>query len=128
MHAGALRRAVTFSGCDNEASRHASWRPHSSNLPSVFPLRRSILPGHYKDQALGVVTCSSGWCERAALTENELGEIERRACRRRIVRGQVHTQHDGVRGRGRSHSFPGSASGPASTASRRLLVTRRAAR
>ena len=52
------------------------------NLPSVFLYGGSILPGHYKDQALDIVSVfeAVGACAAGTLTENELGEIEKRAC------------------------------------------------
>ena len=52
------------------------------NLPSVFLYGGSILPGHYKDQALDVVSMfeAVGACAAGPITENELGEIERHAC------------------------------------------------
>ena len=52
------------------------------NLPSVFLYGGSILPGHYKDQALDIVSVfeAVGACAAGTITENELGEIERRAC------------------------------------------------
>jgi len=52
------------------------------NLPSAFLYGGSILPGHYKDQALDVVSVfeAVGACAAGTITENELGEIERRAC------------------------------------------------
>ena len=52
------------------------------NLPSVFLYGGSILPGQYKDQALDIVSVfeAVGACAAGTITENELGEIERRAC------------------------------------------------
>jgi dihydroxy-acid dehydratase len=52
------------------------------NLPSVFLYGGSILPGHYKDQALDIVSVfeAVGACAAGTLSENELGEIEMRAC------------------------------------------------
>jgi dihydroxy-acid dehydratase len=52
------------------------------NLPSVFLYGGSILPGHWKDQALDIVSVfeAVGACAAGTITENELGEIERRAC------------------------------------------------
>src|ERR1043165_665950 len=52
------------------------------NLPAAFLYGGSILPGHYKDQALDVVSVfeAVGACAAGTITENELGEIERRAC------------------------------------------------
>src|SRR5205085_3918925 len=42
----------------------------------------AILPGHWKDQALDVVSVfeAIGACAAGTITENELGEIEKRAC------------------------------------------------
>jgi dihydroxy-acid dehydratase len=52
------------------------------NVPSVFLYGGSILPGRYKDQALDVVSVfeAVGACAAGTLSENELGEIEKRAC------------------------------------------------
>jgi dihydroxy-acid dehydratase len=52
------------------------------NLPSVFLYGGSILPGRYKDQALDIVSVfeAVGACAAGTITENELGEIEMRAC------------------------------------------------
>jgi dihydroxy-acid dehydratase len=52
------------------------------NLPSVFLYGGSILPGRWKDQALDIVSVfeAVGACAAGTLSENELGEIERRAC------------------------------------------------
>ena len=87
------------------------------NLPSVFLYGGSILPGHYKDQALDVVSVfeAVGACAAGTITENELGEIETaRVPDRRLVRGHVHREHDGVDQRGdRAWRCPGSASAPA---------------
>ena len=76
------------------------------NLPSVFLYGGSILPGHYKDQALDIVSVfeAVGACAAGTLTENELGEIEKRACPTEgSCAGHVHRQHDGVGGRGARH-------------------------
>src|SRR3954454_23974032 len=53
-----------------------------TNVPSVFLYGGSTLPGHYKNQALDVVSVfeAVGACAAGTLSENELGEIERRAC------------------------------------------------
>ena len=76
------------------------------NLPSVFLYGGSILPGHYKDQALDIVSVfeAVGACAAGTLTENELGEIETAGVPDRgVVRGHVHRQHDGVGRRGARH-------------------------
>jgi len=47
----------------------------------VFLYGGSILPGHYKDQALDIVSVFERSCVRGRHDHrDELGEIERRAC------------------------------------------------
>src|SRR5215218_2866002 len=81
MHAERLDAMVTFAGCDKSlpGMMMAAAR---LNLPSVFLYGGSILPGHYKDQALDIVSVfeAVGACAAGTLSENELGEIEMRAC------------------------------------------------
>jgi dihydroxy-acid dehydratase len=81
MHAERFDGMVTFAGCDKSlpGMLMAAGR---LNLPSVFLYGGSILPGRWKDQALDVVSVfeAVGACAAGTLTENELGEIEKRAC------------------------------------------------
>jgi dihydroxy-acid dehydratase len=81
MHAERLDGMVTFAGCDKSlpGMLMAAGR---LNLPSVFLYGGSILPGRWKDQALDVVSVfeAIGACAAGTITENELGEIEKRAC------------------------------------------------
>jgi len=81
MHAERLDAMVTFAGCDKSlpGMMMAAAR---LNLPSVFLYGGSILPGHYKDQVLDIVSVfeAVGACAAGTLSENELGEIEKRAC------------------------------------------------
>ncbi|MBM3659157.1 MAG: dihydroxy-acid dehydratase [Actinobacteria bacterium] len=81
MHSERLDAMVTFAGCDKSlpGMMMAAAR---LNLPSVFLYGGTILPGHYKDQALDIVSVfeAVGACAAGTLTENELGEIEKRAC------------------------------------------------
>jgi dihydroxy-acid dehydratase len=81
MHSERLDALVTLAGCDKSlpGMMMAAAR---LNLPSVFLYGGTILPGHYKDRALDVVDVFEGIgaCAAGTLTENELGEIERRAC------------------------------------------------
>ncbi len=81
MHAERLDALVTFAGCDKSLPGMLMAAARC-NLPSVFLYGGSILPGRYKDQALDVVSVfeAIGACAAGTLTENELGEIERRAC------------------------------------------------
>ncbi|HEX3669549.1 MAG TPA: dihydroxy-acid dehydratase, partial [Acidimicrobiia bacterium] len=81
MHAERFDGMVTFAGCDKSlpGMLMAAGR---LNLPSVFLYGGAILPGHWKDQSLDIVSVfeAIGACAAGAITENELGEIERRAC------------------------------------------------
>ena len=81
MHSERLDAMVTFAGCDKSLPGMLMAAARL-NLPSVFLYGGSILPGHYKDQALDVVSVfeAIGACSAGTLTENELGEIEKRAC------------------------------------------------
>ena len=81
MHAERFDALVSFAGCDKSlpGMLMASAR---LNLPSVFVYGGSILPGRYKDQALDIVSVfeAVGACAAGRLSENELGQIEMRAC------------------------------------------------
>src|SRR5436190_5406815 len=81
MHSERLDAMVTFAGCDKSLPGMLMAAARL-NLPSVFLYGGSILPGHYKDQALDIVSVfeAVGACAAGTLSENELGQIERRAC------------------------------------------------
>ena len=81
MHSERLDGMVTLAGCDKSLPGMLMAAARL-NLPSVFLYGGSILPGHYKDQALDIVSVfeAVGACAAGTLSENELGEIERRAC------------------------------------------------
>jgi len=81
MHSERLDAMVTFAGCDKSLPGMLMAAARL-NLPSVFLYGGTILPGHYKDQALDIVSVfeAVGACAAGTLTENELGEIEKRAC------------------------------------------------
>src|SRR5215470_722522 len=81
MHAERLDGMVTFAGCDKSLPGMLMAAARL-NLPSVFLYGGAILPGHWKDQALDIVSVfeAVGACAAGSITENELGEIERRAC------------------------------------------------
>jgi dihydroxy-acid dehydratase len=81
MHSERLDGLVTFAGCDKSLPGMLMAAARL-NLPSVFLYGGSILPGKYKDQALDIVSVfeAVGACAAGTLTENELGEIEKRAC------------------------------------------------
>jgi dihydroxy-acid dehydratase len=81
MHAERLDALLTFAGCDKSLPGMLMAAARV-NLPAVFLYGGSILPGHWKDQSLDIVSVfeAVGACAAGTLTENELGEIERRAC------------------------------------------------
>src|SRR4051812_23397474 len=81
MHAERMDALVTFAGCDKSLPGMLMAAARL-NLPSVFLYGGSIMPGQYKDQALDIVSVfeAVGACAAGTLTENELGEIEKRAC------------------------------------------------
>jgi len=81
MHAERFDALVSFAGCDKSLPGMLMAAARL-NLPSVFLYGGSILPGHYKDQSLDIVSVfeAVGACAAGTLSENELGEIEMRAC------------------------------------------------
>ena len=81
MHAERLDALLTFAGCDKSLPGMLMAAARL-NLPSVFLYGGSILPGRYKDQALDVVSVfeAVGACAAGTITEDELGQIEMRAC------------------------------------------------
>src|SRR5437763_9134869 len=81
MHAERFDALVSFAGCDKSLPGMLMAAARL-NLPSVFLYGGSILPGRYKDQALDIVSVfeAVGACAAGTLSENELGEIEMRAC------------------------------------------------
>jgi dihydroxy-acid dehydratase len=115
VHAERLDALVSFAGCDKSlpGMLMASAR---LNLPSVFVYGGSILPGRYKDRALDVVSVfeAIGACAAGTLTENELGEIEMRACPTEGSCAGMFTANTMASvGEAIGMSLPGSASPPA---------------
>ena len=115
MHAERFDALVTFAGCDKSLPGMLMAAARL-NLPSVFLYGGSILPGHYKDQALDVVSVfeAVGACAAGTLTENELGEIEKRACPTEGSCAGMFTANTMASvGEALGMSLPGSASPPA---------------
>src|SRR5438270_4438815 len=69
MHAERLDAMVTFAGCDKSLPGMLMAAARV-NLPSAFLYGGSILPGHYKDQALDVVSVfeAVGPCRGGTIT------------------------------------------------------------
>jgi dihydroxy-acid dehydratase len=80
-HAERLDALVTLAGCDKSLPGMLMAAART-NIPSVFLYGGSILPGRWRDQALDIVSVfeAVGACAAGTITENELGEIEMRAC------------------------------------------------
>jgi dihydroxy-acid dehydratase len=115
MHSERLDALVSFAGCDKSlpGMLMASAR---LNLPAVFVYGGSILPGHWKDQALDVVSVfeAVGACAAGTISQNELGEIERRACPTEGSCAGMFTANTMASvGEAIGMSLPGSASPPA---------------
>jgi dihydroxy-acid dehydratase len=81
VHSERLDGIVTFAGCEKSLPGMLMAAARL-NLPAVFLYGGTILPGQYHDRALDIVDVFEGIgaCAAGTLTENELGEIERRAC------------------------------------------------
>ncbi len=115
MHAERLDALVTFAGCDKSLPGMLMAAARL-DLPSVFLYGGSILPGHHGDQTLDIVSVfeAVGACAAGTLTENELGEIERKACPTEGSCAGMFTANTMASvGEALGMSLPGSASAPA---------------
>jgi len=115
MHAERFDALVSFAGCDKSLPGMLMAAARL-NLPSVFLYGGTILPGHWKDQALDIVSVfeAVGACAAGTLTENELGEIEKRACPTEGSCAGMFTANTMASvGEALGMSLPGSASPPA---------------
>jgi dihydroxy-acid dehydratase len=115
VHSERLDALVSFAGCDKSLPGMLMAAARL-NLPSVFLYGGSILPGHWKDQALDIVSVfeAVGACAAGTLTENELGEIERRACPTEGSCAGMFTANTMASvGEALGMSLPGSAAPPA---------------
>jgi dihydroxy-acid dehydratase len=115
MHAERFDALVTFAGCDKSLPGMLMAAARL-NLPSVFVYGGSILPGRWKDEALDIVSVfeAVGACAAGTLSENELGEIEKRACPTEGSCAGMFTANTMASiGEALGMSLPGSASPPA---------------
>ncbi len=81
MHAERFDGLVTFAGCDKSLPGMLMAAARI-NLPSVFLYGGSILPGQHNGRALDIVSVFEAVGSFAAgdMDEEELGQIERKAC------------------------------------------------
>jgi dihydroxy-acid dehydratase len=115
VHSERFDAVVTLAGCDKSLPGMLMAAARL-NVPSVFLYGGSILPGHWRDQALDIVSVfeAVGACAAGTLTENELGEIERRACPTEGSCAGMFTANTMASiGEALGMSLPGSASAPA---------------
>ncbi|AKL74174.1 dihydroxy-acid dehydratase [Actinobacteria bacterium IMCC26256] len=120
MHSERFDALVSFAGCDKSLPGMLMAAARM-DLPSVFVYGGSILPGHLGDQTLDIVSVfeAVGACAAGTITENELGEIERRACPSEGSCAGMFTANTMASvGEAIGMSLPGSAS-PAAVDSRR---------
>ena len=120
MHSERFDAFVSFAGCDKSLPGMLMAAARI-DLPSVFVYGGSILPGRLGDQTLDIVSVfeAVGACAAGTITENELGEIERRACPSEGSCAGMFTANTMASvGEAIGMSLPGSAS-PAAVDSRR---------
>jgi dihydroxy-acid dehydratase len=120
MHAERLDAMVTFAGCDKSLPGMLMAAARL-NLPSVFVYGGSILPGRRNGEALDIVSVfeAVGACAAGAITEDELGDIERRACPSEgSCAGMFTANTMAAVAEALGMSLPGSASPPAPDARR----------
>ncbi|CAB4858704.1 unannotated protein [freshwater metagenome] len=115
MHAERLDGFVGLAGCDKSipAMLMAAAR---LDLPSVFVYNGSILPGNHNGVALDITSVfeAVGACAMGKITEEELGEIERKACPGEGACGGMFTANTmSSIAEALGMSLPGSASPPA---------------
>jgi dihydroxy-acid dehydratase len=81
MHAERFDAMVTNAGCDKSLPGMLMAAARL-NLPAVFLYGGSILPGNHNGQVLDIVSVfeAVGACAAGAITEEQLGQIERKAC------------------------------------------------
>ncbi|QBI20996.1 dihydroxy-acid dehydratase [Egibacter rhizosphaerae] len=115
MHAERLDALVTLAGCDKSLPGMIMAAARL-DLPSVFIYAGSILPGRYRDQALDITSVfeAVGACAAGTMSEDELGEIERRACPTEGACAGMFTANTmAAVSEALGMSLPGSASPPA---------------
>ncbi|HEV8298149.1 MAG TPA: dihydroxy-acid dehydratase [Acidimicrobiales bacterium] len=115
MHSERLDAMVTFAGCDKSLPGMLMAAARL-NLPTVFVYGGSILPGNHNGQVLDIVSVfeAVGACALGTITEEELGQIERKACPTEgSCAGMFTANTMAAVGEALGMSLPGSASPPA---------------
>ena len=115
VHAERLDGFIGLAGCDKSipAMLMAAAR---LDLPSVFVYNGSIMPGEHNGNALDITSVfeAVGACALGHITEDELGEIERKACPGEGACGGMFTANTmSSIAEAMGMSLPGTASPPA---------------
>src|SRR5437764_8634 len=115
VHAERFDGFIGLAGCDKSipAMLMAAAR---LDLPSVFVYNGSILPGNYNGKSLDITSVfeAIGACATGAITEEELYQVERRACPGEGACGGMFTANTmSSIAEAIGLSLPGSASAPA---------------
>jgi len=115
MHAERFDAMVTNAGCDKSLPGMLMAAARL-NLPAVFLYGGSILPGNHNGQVLDIVSVfeAVGACAAGSITEDELGQIERKACPTEgSCAGMFTANTMAAVAEALGMSLPGSASAPA---------------
>jgi dihydroxy-acid dehydratase len=115
MHAERFDGFVGLAGCDKSIPSMLMAAARL-DLPSVFVYNGSILPGNYNGRSLDITSVfeAIGACATGAITEEELYEVERRACPGEGACGGMFTANTmSSIAEAIGMSLPGSASPPA---------------
>jgi dihydroxy-acid dehydratase len=114
MHAERLDGFVGLAGCDKSLPGMLMAAARL-DLPMVFVYAGSILPGNLNGTALDITSVfeAVGACALGAISEDDLGQIERRACPGEGACGGMFTANTMASiGEALGMSLPGSASPP----------------
>jgi dihydroxy-acid dehydratase len=115
MHAERFDAMVTLAGCDKSLPGMLMAAARL-DLPAVFLYGGTILPGHYKDKSLDIVSVFEAVGARAAgsIDEEELFAIERNACPTEgSCAGMFTANTMSAAAEALGMALPGSASAPA---------------
>src|SRR6478672_1106224 len=120
MHAERFDGFVGLAGCDKSLPGMLMAAARL-NLPMVFVYAGSILPGNHNGTSLDITSVfeAVGACALGVITEDELGQIERKACPGEGACGGMFTANTMASiGEALGMSLPGSASPPSVDARR----------
>ena len=115
MHGERLDGLLATGGCD-KSMPGMMMAIARLNLPAVFVYNGSTMPGYHNGKAIDITSVfeAIGACAAGTITEDELGEIERKACPGEGACGGMFTANTmSSIGEALGLSLPGSASAPA---------------